>query len=601
MYDVIIIGAGHNGLAAAALLARAGQRVLVAEQRPMPGGRASREEIFDGVVTSPVFQHDGIVRPRLMRALGLEGYGLSYEPLDPFVVAPAGDGRVLTLWQNVRRTAEEIARFSRRDAARWPEYLRFMERAASLLRDTLDITPPPLSATDPMAFWDMAQTLLRFRLMPSSERTQLLRAGAMSINDFLGEWFETPLLKAALAAPALRGSYAGPWAPGTAALLLYRRALGEGKTPRDGVAAVTTALLKACRDAGVELRLETPVEAIVCNGREHAPAEHSGNGKTPGSNGSAHHPSLPARPRATAVRLGKGDVVMGDVIVSDVDAATTLLELLEPDLLSSDIAHIATHYKTRGNTAIMHLLLSRLPTVKGLESGDKERWRGPLHVGADLETVENAWSASKYGRWSDTPVLEAWFPSLRQTATTPAGQHLLTVYATAAPYQLREGSWDDRRDQFAEVVLRTLETVMPDVRNAVAQQWLLTPPDLERRYGLRGGHLYHGEHSLDQLFVSRPAMALSRYRTPIENLYLCGSGSHPGGGITGAAGANAAQEILRDLGVVDVEAKRRKAKALGTLGAGLALVGAGFAAKSMVETWLKPSKPANGGSKGDTK
>lgn len=522
--DVVIIGGGHNGLVAAALLARGGLKPLVLERRDVLGGAAVTEEFHPGFRASTVAHTAGPFRASLTTELGLDQDGLFIEP-EPRLFAPLPDRRHLSLFGDPAKTAAEIRRFSAKDAERWPEFEASLRRIAAALGEVLALTPPDLDrprARDLLPFFGVGWALRR---LGRKDGQNLLRWGPMAVADFVAEWFESDLLRAVIAARGIQGAFAGPWSAGTTANLLLQAAAaggsGAGSTVlvRGGLGALTQALAGAARRFGAEVRTGASVERIeVKDGR------------------------------ATGVVLAGGETVEARAVASSADLHRTFLGLVDPAALDPDELWRVRNFRLQGMVSKVNLALSALPAFAALTEDDSfSALQGRIHIGPDVDALERAFDDAKYGRISKRPYLEATIPTLTDLSLAPAGRHVMSVCVQFTPYRLKAGDWTAGASEVAETVLLTLEEYAPGIRGLVLGRQVLTPKDLEATYGLTGGHPSHGEPSLDQLFLARPLLGWGRYRTPVNGLYLCGAGTHPGGGVTGGPGANAAREIVKDL------------------------------------------------------
>ncbi|MBI3932899.1 MAG: NAD(P)/FAD-dependent oxidoreductase [Acidobacteria bacterium] len=520
--DVVVIGGGVNGLVTSALLAKGGLRTLLLERRDRVGGAAVTEEFAPGFRVSSLAHTAGPLRAAVVRELGLAVE--TVEP-EPRFFAPLPDGRGLALFGDPVRCAAEIRPFSTRDADRYAAFHLSLTRIARMLARVLEMTPPDLDAPGPRDLWGLLGAGLAFRGLGREDAQRLLRWGPMAVADFAAEWFETELLRAMVCARGISGVFAGPWSAGTTANLLLSAAAGDGNGAgstvlvKGGLGALSEALAGAARRLGVEVRTGAEVARITA------------------SDG-----------RATGVVLAGGEEVVARAVVSGADPCRTVLGLLDPALLDPEELRRVRGYQAQGMASKVHLALSALPAFEGLDGRDPAATlAGRIHVGPGVDALERAYDDAKYGGISRLPYLDVTIPTLTDPSLAPSGRHVMSVYVQYTPYRLREGSWDARRDEVGDAVLRTLEAYAPGLAGLVLDRHVLTPLDLERTYALTGGHPSHGEPSLGQLFAMRPLLGWGRYRTPVEGLYLCGAGTHPGGGVTGGPGANAAREILRDL------------------------------------------------------
>jgi phytoene dehydrogenase-like protein len=522
MSSAIIIGGGHNGLTAAFYLASAGVKTLVLERRDIVGGAAVTEELAAGYRCPTLAHAIGPLRESVVRDMRLAARGVEFIRPDPRLVALSPDGRALVFSPDVARTVQAIRPFSESDAARYPEFCSALERIGGFLAELLEATPPSLDGPGAGELWDLLKTGRRFRALGRSDGFRLLRWMPMAAADLVGEWFSTDLLQAAIAARGIFGVSQGPWSAGTGAVLLLNAAVdpapgGSSVMIKGGPGALTRAMADAARQAGADVRTSTPVQHIVVRDG-----------------------------RATGVVLEDGTEIAAQTVVSNADPRRTLLGLVDPIELDPGFLTRVRNYRSRGTAAKVNVALSALPAFKGV--ANPSDLTGRIHIGHGIDYLERAFDASKYGEISAEPYLDVTFPSLHDPALAPAGAHVMSVYVQFAPYALANGrNWSDGRRDLAASVLRALSPYAPDLASLIVHQQVLTPTDLESEYGLTGGHILHGEPSLDQLFTMRPVLGWAQYRTPIRGLYLCGTGTHPGGGVTAGSGANAAREILRDV------------------------------------------------------
>jgi phytoene dehydrogenase-like protein len=528
---MVIIGGGHNGLVAAFYLAKAGLKPLVLEQRDVVGGAAATAEFHPGFRSSVVAHAAGPLLPQIAADMDLARHGL--EMMEPGVrlAAVGPDGRAFALYSDVPRSVESLRRISAADAQGYARLCGVLERAATVIAPLLSLTPPDIDApvenlTD---IWNYLQTGRSFRKLGRKEMFQLLRWPPMAIADLVAEFFEDELVRAAIAARAIFGAAAGPWSAGTAATLLLRAAAdphpaGPSAVAKGGMGALAAAMAAAARAAGAEIRTGASVAQVLV--RDGA---------------------------VTGVALATGEEVAAKAVASSADPKRTFLKLMDPVHLDPFFLTQIRNYRSMGNVAKVNLALGALPefpALAGLDGDARRLLTGRLHIGHELDYLERAFDASKYGLISQQPVLEVAVPSLLDPGLAPAGKHVMSIYAQFAPYKLKDGEWlnnGGKREELLGIVVNTLSDYSPNLKDCIEGQQVITPLDLEREYGLTGGHLFHGELALDQLFTMRPVLHAARCRAPVRGLYLCGSGTHPGTGLTGASGANAAREILRDL------------------------------------------------------
>lgn len=514
-YDCVVIGGGHNGLVAAAYLAQAGKRVLVLERRPVLGGCASTEELWPGFRASPAAYVISLFLPTIIRELDLPRHGLEILRRDPSSFTPLEDGRFLLLGHDQSANARHIAQFSARDAENYPRYEAFLGRIASAVGPLWESPAPrlPFAWGDVGRWWQYGRAVRR---LGGDLRgfLELLTAPATRILD---RFFESEPLRATLATDAIIGAMAAPSTPGTGYVLLHH-VMGEagGKRGvwgyvRGGMGGLATALEKACLARGVEIRREAPVARIL--------VRHG---------------------RAAGVLLAEGSKIDATTVVSSLDAHATFLKLLGPEHLPAELAEMVRHIDYTSASAKVNLALEGLPNFNTGDLDPAAALRGTIHLVPDLAFIERAFDDAKWGRPSQQPVLEITIPSVVDHTLAPPGKHVASIFVQYAPYRLAEGSWDELREAFGDRCIELVARYAPNVKNLIVGRQVLTPVDLERIYGLTGGNIMQGAMGLDQLGPMR-----LDYRTPIPGLYLCGAATHPGGGVIGACGRNAARAILR--------------------------------------------------------
>lgn len=520
--DIVIIGGGHNGLVTAFYLARAGYKPLVLERNAQVGGAAVTDEFHPGFRCSTLAHTAGPIRPEILRDMQLEKYGLKWIMPEVCVTALSPDGRALSLYQDAKQSAEQISAFSQKDATKYLEFQQSLAKISKVIGEALATTPPDIDHPSRGDLWSMLQTGRGIRKLGKKDMFRLLRWGPMAVADLAAEYFETELLRAVIAARGIFGTFLGPWSAGSALVLLIRAAgdphpAGSAAFAAGGMGAVTQAMASAAKAAGAEIR--TSVEVIEIRVEDGI---------------------------ATGVLLSTGEEISARAVISNADPKRTLLKLTDPTQLSPDFVQKLQHYRGNGTVAKVNLALSGLPKFTALKNGDEAALRGRIHIGNEIDYLERAFDESKYGNFSRQPYLEVTIPSLTDPTLAAEGKHVMSIYMQYAPYKLK-GDWEEQRKALGQTVVQTLTQYAPNLPELILTHQIITPHDLEEKYGLSGGQIYHGELALDQFFTMRPLLDWARYRTPIQNLYLCGSGTHPGAGLTGGSGANAAREILRDL------------------------------------------------------
>ena len=519
MRDVVVIGGGHNGLVTAFYLAKAGLRPLIVEARPVVGGCVGDEAIVPGF-RAPLANAIGPLRAAVVNDMGL-ARRVQYNQPDPRLVTLAAGGPALVFATDVGRTAEAIRPFSEHDAQRYREFCSTLERLGGFLAQLLEMTPPDIDSPAAGEMWELLKTGRRFRSLGRKDGFRLLRWGPMAVADLVAEWFEGDLLQAAVAARGVFGTAMGPWSAGSGAVLLLNAAIdptpgGRSLTVKGGLDALANAMAEAARGAGAEIRTGARVQRILV--REG---------------------------RAAGVVLDNGEEIPARAVVSNADPRRTLLDLVDPVDLDPSFLTKVRNYRGRGTVAKVHIALGSLPTFTG--APNPADLHGRIQIGPSIDYLERAFDASKYGEIPSEPYIDLAIPTLNDPAFAPAGKHVLSAHVQFVPYSLRGRPWEAAREELGSVVLNTIERYAPGLRDLVEGMQVLTPVDLEVRYGLSGGQIYHGEPALDQLFTMRPILGWAQYSTPVEMLFLCGSGTHPGGGITGASGQNAAREIINHM------------------------------------------------------
>lgn len=530
-YEVIIVGGGHNGLVAAATLAQRGKRVLVLEQRPVLGGAAATEEVFPGFQINTGADDAGLFFDEITQKLDLVSHGLAFRQGPALLFAPQPDGTALTLWRDSAQTASSIARYSRQDATRFPAFKAQVERMAAVLHDMAILAPPDLAELQfdnlsgliglglrqpELRSW--GSVALKAKRLGDEDMMEFVRLLPMAAKSYLDDWFESDTLKGALGGSAVSGLTLGPRGGGTTLMFLYQNMHGllNNRFVDGGIGRLNEALAARAREGGAEIRTGASVVEILINDNVEL--------------------------EAIGVRLADGEEIFANTILSNADPRRTLFGMVGPQHLDPDVMRQVRNIIFRGSTAKLNLALDALPEFVGQTSADQ--LTGRIRISPSLDYLERAYDAAKYGQYSPAPYLDMVIPTVHDSALAPSGQHILSITVQYAPYTLRGSDWSSQRDAFTETVLDTLAQYTPNIRRHILHSQMLTPLDWEQTYGLTEGSITQGQMGLEQLLVMRPIPGWSQYRTPIRNLFLCGAGSHPGGGVTGVPGYNAARAVL---------------------------------------------------------
>ena len=521
-YDAIIIGGGHNGLTTAAYLARAGKKVLVLERRHVLGGAAVTEEVFPGFKFSVCSYVVSLLRPEIIRDLDLPRHGLEILPLDG-TFTPMTGGDYLWRVNDHGKTHREIARHSKLDAEAYDEFGKAMQAMCRFVKPILSMVPPDPATLNPKELMKLLFIGRRFQGMTSEDKYNQVQLMTMSAIDFLDQWFETDVLKATMSASGIIGTFLGVRSPGTAYVLLHHYmgeidgAFRSWGFARGGTGAISNAIADAAREAGAEIRVQAPIAKII--------VKHS---------------------KAKGVVLADGEEIYADIISSSVDPRLTFTKLIEEGVLPGAFLEEVNRYKFRGSSGKVNLALDALPSFKCLP-GPGAHLRGAISISPSVEYMERAYDDAKYGNFSRRPYIDMVIPTLTDPSIAPPGKHIMSCFVQYAPYKLRPGlNWDDQKEAFGDNVINTISEYAPNIKDIILHRQVVTPLDLERDFGLSEGNIFQGELSLEQLFFLRPVPGWAQFRTPIKNLYMCGSATHPGGGIMGGPGRLAALEILKD-------------------------------------------------------
>ncbi len=526
IYDLVVIGGGHNGLVTAAYLARAGVKVLVLERREVLGGACVTEELWPGFKVSTAAYVNSLLRPEIIRDLDLKRHGFKMLPRNPSSFTPFPDGRSLMLGPNKAMTHKEISKFSAKDAAALPKYEQMLERVAAFIEPTLTQTPPNPWSFRPGNLMQLAKLGLGFaRLGKDGQKAIEILTGAAT--PILDRWFESEQLKVTLATDAIIGAMASPSMPGTA-YVLFHHVMGECDGIRGvwgyvkgGMGGISNAIASAAREAGAEIRTSSEVTRILVNGGQ-----------------------------AAGVVLKDGTEIKARRVASGADANVTFLKLLQGSDLPPEFVEAVRNIDYSSASLKINISLSELPDFKALPGTEPGlQHRGTIHISPTMEYIERAYDNAKYGCPSEYPIIEATIPSVLDDTLAPPGKHVMSMFTQYFPYKLAPGlSLQDEKEKYAERCFDLMNEYAPNFRRSVIGRQVLAPTDLEKRFGLTGGNIMQGSMSLSSLSFMRPVPGYADYRTPIRGLYMCGAATHPGGGVMGACGYNAAREILRDIG-----------------------------------------------------
>jgi len=519
-YDAIIIGGGHNGLICAAYLAKAGRKVLVLEKRNVLGGSAVSEESYPGFTFSSCSYVVSLFRPQIIRDLELAKHGMQVIPLETSFTPRLGDPG-LCRWPDYARSRKEISRFSAKDAEIYPEFSLTMTKMAQFARNIIDSPAPDPTSWNPRELMRLLRLGNDLRGSGADAMNMNLKLLTMSSVDFLDMWFESDVLKAPMAVSGIIGTYLGVRSPGTAYVLLHHYmgeidgAFRSWGLSKGGTGGVSMACARAAESFGAEIRTETGVQEVLVKGG-----------------------------RSTGVVLENGDEIMAKTVISSCDPRKTFMGFIGEKNLDDEFVGQIKRYKLRGSSGKVNLAVDRLPEFLGREG--VAHLRGDIAIAPGIDYLEKAYDEAKYGDFSRRPYINIVIPSIMDPSVAPPGKHIISMFVQYAPYHLREGAenWPSRREAFGDTVVDTLAEYCPGLKESILYRQVLTPWDLEKEYGLTEGNIFQGELTLEQLLFQRPAAGWSRYKTPIKNFWMCGSGTHPGGGIMGASGQLAATTLL---------------------------------------------------------
>ena len=522
-YDVIIVGGGHNGLVAAAYLAKAGRSVLLLERRKMVGGIAVTEELIPGYKCSSLTDDSGCLSPEIISDLELGRHGLEFITFDPLIFAPLPGGTNLTIWADSDRTAQEIGKFSRADAANYPEFIDQMSKFSQVISGLRHMTPPDLPGIGFRDLLEMRSIAGSIRGLGRNKLVQALRVLPMPVADLLNEWFESDVVKGVIAASSVKNISLGPREAGTVYMLLYNwsassnRLFLSNQAAAGGSGALAQTLADAAVNYGADIQTNKDVVKIIT---------HDG--------------------QAAGIQLDSGEQISAAAVVSAVDMRTTFLKLVDPYYLDRSFARDVSNIKYRGTMARVHFALNRLPSFTAAGDDGATLLNGHIQIAPSMTYLQKAYDPVKYGRFSDQPYLDIRIPTINDPSLAPSGRHLMSVSAKYFPHDWREGNLNETGDSLVQLLKKTIGEYAPDFAECIQDFRVITPLDMEATYNLPEGNLNHGEMTLDRFLWMRPVPGYAQYRAPIDDLYLCSSATHPGGGITGLNGKNAAREILKD-------------------------------------------------------
>lgn len=528
-YDVLIIGGGHNGLVTAGYLARVGLKVAVLERRAVVGGACVTEEPWPGYKVSTLSYLCSLLQPKIINDLELRKFGYHIYPKDPSFFTAFQDGRHIFFWQSLQKTVEEIAKFSKRDAEHYPQYESELVKLAEWVESILLETPPNIIRRKFSDLMSLGKFGLKGLKLGDEGLVRMVKIMTQSVRDFLDERFESDEIKTTLATDGVIGTNGGPATPGTAYILLHH-VMGGAAGPRGlwgfirgGMGAISQALADSAQASGAEILTDAEVDHVLVKDNQ-----------------------------AYGVVLKNGDDIRAKIVVSNADPKRTFLKLVEERHLEDGFRRSLENFRVEGCSVKINLALDGLPNFTAFPNTSEHEPGLPhkttMHVCPSMDYVDRAWEEAKQGQMSKNPMLECTIPTAYDNSIAPPGKHIMCIFAQYAPYTLKNGVWDQAtKDQFADRCINALADYAPNIKDIVLHRQVISPFDMEQEYGLTGGNIFHGEMDLDQLFFMRPVAGWANYRTPIRNLYLCGSGTHPGGGVMGAPGFNAAREILKDL------------------------------------------------------